>query len=447
MDYLIDLFSNIYVLAGLSVIVAFLSSIRMFPVIIYIVRTKNIMDEPGGRKVHSEKIPTFGGVGLFASFALAIILFGMSIGLEHKDLIKLLSLLAATILLLFMGIKDDLIAIPPKKKLSSQLIASGIVIFMTDVRIMDFQGLFGIGELPYLVSVLFTFFVFILVINAFNLIDGIDGLAGSIALIGSCTLGIFFLQNDQSLLALVSFVLIGSLLGFLRFNLSKSRSKKLFMGDSGSMFIGFLLAYLGISFLAVNASVNIPMPTTNAPILLLTILSFPLLDTLRVFIIRLSEKRSPFSPDRNHIHHRLLNLDMSHRKSTLFIVNSNWLVIGTAFMVQDLNINLQLVICLMMMVVLYLSPYLPFVESFLRQKVSKKKDLLIKLNGNDIKNEVPETKGSLEPDLECEITENENSEVLKVANSNINYSKEKDSELQKIIDKRASILKKTTVLE
>ena len=451
MSYLLDLFSNLYILAALSVILTFLSSIRMFPVIIHIVRTKNIMDIPGGRKIHTTNIPTLGGIGLFASFSLCLIIFGISIGLERPDLIKLLSLLGATILLLFMGVKDDLIAISPKKKLTSQLIASAIVIFMTDVRIMSFNGLFGIGELPYIVSVLFTLFVFILVINAFNLIDGIDGLAGSIALIGCCTYGIFFLQNGQSLMSVVSFLLIGSILGFLRYNLSKSDSKKLFMGDSGSMFIGFLLAYQGISFLTVNASANIPMPTTNALIVLLPILSFPLLDTLRVFILRAKDKRSPFSPDRNHIHHRLLNLGLSHKQSTFFIVTCNWLVIGTAFLIRDLNINVQFLIFLGTVSALYLSPFIPFAEKLIRLIAIKEPlSLAILVNTNK---EIYEPESVVPTALTPKPPRKKTFAALKIhseqeyLHEEKSLDEERNAEIQKIMDKREAIFKKTSILK
>ncbi|MGB5665302.1 MAG: undecaprenyl/decaprenyl-phosphate alpha-N-acetylglucosaminyl 1-phosphate transferase, partial [Maribacter sp.] len=168
MPHIQALFSNIYFLAFLSAIVALGLSLRMFPVIIHTVRTKNLMDEPGDRKIHAAKIPTMGGVGLFVAFTLSLILFGISVGLERPDLLKLLSLLAATMILLFLGIKDDLIAMSPKKKFIGQLIASAIVIIMTDVRVSSFDGLLGFGELPYVASVLFTLFVFILAINSFN---------------------------------------------------------------------------------------------------------------------------------------------------------------------------------------------------------------------------------------------------------------------------------------
>ncbi|MGB5664957.1 MraY family glycosyltransferase, partial [Eudoraea sp.] len=317
MTYFYDFMLNPYILAFLGGLLAFVLANRIIPVIIYTVRVKNLMDEPGDRSAHSTKTPTLGGVGMFVAFAVSLLLFGILVGLERPDLVKLLSLILATIILVFLGIKDDLIALAARKKFLGQLISTSIVIFLTDVRITSFEGLLGIGELPYLVSVLFTVFVFILVINAFNLIDGIDGLAGAVGIIASFSFGLFFLLNNDFLMVLVSFTLIGAISAFLRYNLSATQ--KLFMGDSGSMVIGYLLAYQGIRFLELNLSEASTFTISNGPVLLLAVLSFPLLDTLRVFIIRAKDRRSPFDADRNHIHHRLLSLGFSHKQATIML--------------------------------------------------------------------------------------------------------------------------------
>ena len=137
MTFLQDLFANIYILGFFSALLTFGLSIRMYPVIIYTVRTKNLMDESGERKIHASKIPTLGGVGLFAAFTLSLILFAMSAGLDQPDLIKLLSLLAATMILLFLGVKDELMAILSKKKFIVQIITSVIVIFLSDFVVIS----------------------------------------------------------------------------------------------------------------------------------------------------------------------------------------------------------------------------------------------------------------------------------------------------------------------
>ncbi|MGB5820440.1 MAG: MraY family glycosyltransferase [Saonia sp.] len=354
---LVSYFSNLYFLGFLSIVIAFMVSVRTYPAIIFLVHQKNLMDEPGNRSMHTDKTATLGGVGLFITFSLSIILFGIAVDLLRPDLIKLMSILASTIILLFLGIKDDLLVLSPKKKLGGQIISAVIVVFLTDVRINNLYGLFGIGELPYFISAFLTIFIFIFIINAYNLIDGIDGLAGAIAIISSMSFGIFFFMNANYLMVLVSCIMLGALLGFLKYNLSYKN--KLFMGDSGSMFIGFLLAYQAIVFLGMNEISTFSFyRLTNAPIVALAVLSYPVMDTLRVFIVRLKQKRSPFSADRNHIHHRLLNLGLQHKQATLFIAVCNVLLIAITFLIGPLYIHVQLYIILILYPVLFLVPFL-----------------------------------------------------------------------------------------
>ena len=356
MAYLYNLFTNPYVLVFMALLIPILLSLRMYPVIIYLVKSKNLMDEPVDRSMHVAKTPTLGGVGLFITFTLTLITAGMLLGLSQADLLKLLSLLAASITLMFLGIKDDLLGLAPKKKFLIQALAASLVIVFTDVRIISCHGLLGLEELPYLVSVFFSIFVFLAVINAYNLIDGIDGLAGTVGIVVSGTFGAFYFLTDRYLMVAVSFALIGALIGFLRFNLSERR--RIFMGDSGSMFVGFLLAYQAISFLEFNAT-SVSMYNFNqAPIMAMAILSFPILDTVRVFIIRIAQKRSPFSADSNHIHHRLLDLGLSHKKATLTLAIINMMVIALAFGIKDLYIHVQLYILVLAVPLFYFSPWL-----------------------------------------------------------------------------------------
>ncbi|MCM4174106.1 undecaprenyl/decaprenyl-phosphate alpha-N-acetylglucosaminyl 1-phosphate transferase [Arenibacter sp. TNZ] len=371
MAYLYNLFTNPYVLVFVALLIPILLSLRMYPVIIYLVKSKNLMDEPIDRSMHTAKTPTLGGVGMFITFSLTLITAGMLLGLSQEDLLKLLSLLAATITLMFLGIKDDPLGLAPKKKFIIQALAATLVIVLTDVRIASCYGLLGMEELPYLASVVFSIFVFLAVINAFNLIDGIDGLAGTIAIIVSASFGVFYFLNGRYLMVAVSFALIGALIGFLRYNLSEKR--KIFMGDCGSMFVGFLLAYQAISFLEFNAKEVTPYTIQVAPIMAMAILSFPILDTVRVFIIRIAQKRSPFSADSNHIHHRMLDMGLSHKRATVILAIINILVIALAVLIKDLYINLQLYILVLAVPLLYFSPWLLLKPNSKKQTWQQKK--------------------------------------------------------------------------
>lgn len=354
MFYLYNQFFNFYFLVFFAMALAFWLSLKMFPGIIHLANKKNFIDKPGKRHLHNGKVPNLGGVGMFISFSLSVGLFSSLIPLVHSELRQLLVLFTAITILFFLGVKDDIIGLSPTKKFIGQTVASFLVVLLTDVRIYSLGGLFGISELPIIISILLTVLLFLVLINGFNLIDGVDGLAATVAIVCSMCFGVFFILDGHNLLVLVSFTLIGSLIGFLRFNLSDKL--KLFMGDSGSLFMGFLIAYLAISFLGIRTAVPSQRIFSNELILVLAVLSFPIIDTLRVFIIRILNNRSPFSADRNHIHHRLLALGLSHKQTTSLVATANIAIIGLAFMVKDLDINLQLFVVFIGAGLLFLLP-------------------------------------------------------------------------------------------
>ncbi|WP_165869303.1 MraY family glycosyltransferase [Maribacter algicola] len=355
---MIDFLTNYFYLSLIAGLAAFFlsSSIYLYPVIINVSKLKGLMDDPDHRKMHATKTPNLGGLGIFLAFSLSIIVFGILTDLVPTDLSKLLAIMGSSIILVFLGIKDDLTGMAPKKKLIGQLIAVLNVVVLTDIRILHFGGIFGLNELPYFASVLFSIFVFMLVINAFNLVDGIDGLAGSLSILGSITFGVLFSLKGNFLMTLVATIFVGSVLGFLKYNLS--RDKKIFMGDCGSLLTGFLLAYQGIYFLNLNTEIGTTNNYMNSPVILLAILSYPLFDLLRVFSIRIREGRSPFSADSNHIHHRLLRLGMSHKMATFTLVMANSLVIAFAFLTMHLNIHIHLVVSVLFGAAIYLLPFL-----------------------------------------------------------------------------------------
>lgn len=352
MELIITYLQEYYFLgAFLIVLFSFLMSYKLFPVIINLSNIKNLHQEPEERSSHEHKTPNLGGIGIFFGFTLTIAISG-SILSKHFESSALLDLIASLLILFFIGVKDDLIVISPFKKFLAQLMAAAIVVFLSDLRIHNFNGVLGIYELPYFISILFTFFTFILVINAYNLIDGIDGLAGSIALIIFVFFGFYFLINKQITQVLISLSLIGPLLAFLKYNVSAKR--KIFMGDTGSMVVGFLLVYQSINFLTLNQTTDLIFPLGNGPVFIIALLSFPLLDTLRVFIIRVKSGNSPFKPDRNHLHHCFIDYGFSHINSTLIIASLSSIVILSAFLLQKININLSLFLVAIISSIVYL---------------------------------------------------------------------------------------------
>lgn len=369
MDSIREILFSLPVMSIVSAIAAYLMAtiFNLYPGIIYLFKTNGLMNDPAKDKVHSREVPNLGGIGLFITFSLTLLLFVPFLNNTVADLSNVLSLLSATIILLFLGIKNDLVLMTSKKKLVIQIIAVSIVCILQDVRISDFHGLLGIGELPYFVSVAFSIFVFVLVINSVNLIDGIDGLASSIGILASLGFGIAFYMADNYIMTLLSFVLVGSLLGFLKYNLSIDR--KIFMGNCGALIVGFLLAYQGIMFMNINPEYVQGYNYENSSILLLALLSYPLFDLLRVFIIQIRQKKSPFVADTNHIHHRLLRLGLNHKQATLFLLASNLTLIIITYFTINLPINLNLIVVVSFGCVLYLLPYLSVFEEFKEEEM------------------------------------------------------------------------------
>ena len=316
----------------ISIVVSFSS----FPAILRVAEAKHLMDEPGERSMHSSSIPTLGGIGIYMSMVVVITIIGALL-----DTKVLLLILGGMTFLFFLGLKDDLLILSPRKKFIGQLVVAFLLIIFTDTRIVGFSGIFGVEILPYWFSVLFTLFVYILIINGYNLIDGVDGLAGSLGLFScTCFTVIFMIMNDISI-ATLAVGLMGALIPFLRLNFSKRR--KIFMGDTGSMLVGFLMAFFVVRFLGQTQLNQVEQFESYAPILALSVVFFPLLDTLRIFMVRVFVyRKSPFVADKNHLHHRFLQLGFSHEKTTLSIVVVNLVIVLMVYLGRNLNIHVQL---------------------------------------------------------------------------------------------------------
>ncbi|WP_191860160.1 glycosyltransferase family 4 protein [Hanstruepera ponticola] len=333
-------------------VLAFYIAYTTFPTILYVAQKKGLVDVPGSRSAHTKSVPTLGGIGIYISMALVITITG---AILHSS--TLLLVMGSLTILFFLGLKDDLTVLSPRKKFIGQLLAALLVIVFTDNRIISFSNILDIQTLPYWVSISFTLFVYILIINAYNLIDGVDGLAGTVALGASGILLFIFINSENYSLATLAIAVMGSLIAFLRLNFSKKN--KLFMGDTGSMIIGFLIAFFVVSFIN-NAQLNeSSVIHKTSPAIALAILFYPLIDTLRVVIIRVFKlKTNPFMPDRNHIHHLFLKAGFSHKATTFIIVSINLCVFAIAINLIKLNLNTQIIALLIYGSLLYTIPFL-----------------------------------------------------------------------------------------
>ena len=315
----------------LSGALAFLITFFSIPVIIEVAKDKKLFDEPGERKVHKTVIPTLGGLGIFAGFIIATL-----IGVPPSSPI-LQYIIASVMVIFFLGIKDDILILSAPKKFIGQLVAAGIIIKFGGIQITNMYGLMGIHELPHTISMIFTLFTMVVITNSFNLIDGIDGLAGSLGLMTSLIFGFYFTQTGETVFAVMALSLAGSLIGFLIFNYNPA---KIFMGDTGSLLIGLLNAVFVVKFISVASDPASVFPLASAPAIGFAILIVPLFDTLRVVGLRVIKRRSPFSPDRNHIHHFLLDLGMNHKMITFTCLTANIIFVALAYFLRFAGTNL-----------------------------------------------------------------------------------------------------------
>ena len=310
--------------------------------IIIVARLKKLYDSPTeDRKIHLYKIPNLGGIGIYCAFTFSIALL-----LNTQTVPYLTSMIAASILIFAVGLKDDLVMVAPSKKFLAQILAALIMAYFGNIRITSFYGILGIYELSYPVSFLVTILFSVYIYNAINLIDGVDGLAGGIGLLASGTYAVLFWILGYQADALVALAFAGSILGFLFFNVTPAKT---FMGDSGSLITGFVLSILSFKFAAISQSPKVYF--TAAPTLAIAILLIPLFDTLRVFILRIMNGKSPFEADSNHIHHRLLNIGFTHLQTTGILLGTNIIIIALAILFQPIG-NSQLLLFLFILAIL-----------------------------------------------------------------------------------------------
>ena len=328
---------------------------------IRLAKEKKLYDEPNERSSHTTVVPSLGGVAIFIGFLLAILIFSNGL-LSHE----LRYIVAATLIVFGLGIKDDIMNISPKKKLLGQIFAALIVIVLGDIRFTNFHGIFGIHELNYTVSILFTIFVIIVITNGFNLIDGIDGLASGVSGICTLTFGIWFYITGHYEYVILAGSLLGALIAFFRYNVF-GKQNKIFMGDTGSLILGLLISILMIHFNELNICPDFEYAIKSAPAVSIGILVIPLFDTLRVMFIRIKNGKSLFQPDKNHAHHRMISLGFRHIHATIRIMAVNIFFIGIVFALKDVGNPILLTI------VVVLGAFFSWLPSHLLHKKEAKK--------------------------------------------------------------------------
>src|SRR5680860_206994 len=325
-EVILELFHDYYLLFVVCMFLGtFALTFYLIPKVLWVSKEKNLMAEVVGRSAHSTETPSFGGVAFYITLIMVLALI-QSLRLNYVGG----HLIGAITILFMVGLKDDLVISTARVKLFGQIAAACFLVFSPEMHLTNLHGFWGIYEIPEILGLLFTGFLIIALINAYNLIDGIDGLAALVGIVICTTYAVVFYICEIPYYLLISVSLGGILCAFLRFNYSRGQ-RKIFMGDSGSLIVGLVLTFLSIKFLVMTP--YLPMiregfSPSNRLLLVACILFIPVFDTLRVILLRLLKGDSPFSADKEHAHHVLLDLGLSHKKVGFFLASLNLLVIG-----------------------------------------------------------------------------------------------------------------------
>ncbi|WP_373521476.1 glycosyltransferase family 4 protein [Aquiflexum sp.] len=315
----------------LAVSTAFLIGFLLTPIVILVLKKMELMDSPGGRKIHNGFIPSMGGISFVIATFIAVLSW-----LDAQYIMEIRFLLAAFGLMFFVGLRDDMVNMSAVQKLAGQFISAYLVVVMADIRFTSLYGFMGIYDLPLWISYGISFFTILVLTNSFNLIDGLDGLAGSISLVTFLFLGWWFFEAELMSYAFFALILVGAVLSFLVYNWHPA---KIFMGDTGSLSLGFALSVLTVLFIDKNGTMaSFEGWKFNAPIASgVALLIIPIYDTSRIFIKRAMNGKSPMTPDKSHVHHFLLRMGLRHDQVTLSLVFIKCLFIGLIFLGSGLS--------------------------------------------------------------------------------------------------------------
>ena len=314
----------------LSFIVAAMSVFVVHPSLVKIAHMKSIVDNPDARKLNKEPVPVLGGVGVFFG-----IMFSLSVAGYYVEGMNIqFELIIAMLIMLYTGVGDDILQLSPRLRFALQIFVVCLMMFLGGIYIDDFHGLWGIGELPWYIAVTLTIFSCVGIINSINLIDGVDGLCSGYGVFASLAFAFCFLRMGDVSYAILAFAVAGAIFPFMLHNMFGERYK-MFLGDGGSLVLGFICS---LYVMRVIQSGN-EVVSESTISLTLAVLAIPVFDTLRVMTARIIAKRSPFSPDKTHLHHMFIRLGYSHVITALNVIFLNGLVVLIWRLCKKLNLS------------------------------------------------------------------------------------------------------------
>lgn len=353
-------FLNINTRLLLCFILACVTTFLLIPSIVNIARSKRLFAEPNDRGSHTESTPTLGGLAIFTGVALSTLLF-----FNFSAIPKFQYVIAGLLIIFFTGIKDDLTGITPFQKFMAQITAVLIIVVFGSIRFTHLHGFIGIFEINNHIGLVISVIAIVGITNCFNLMDGIDGLSASLGILASVVFGAWFYLVGDWDWAMLCVGMTGALMAFFYFNVF-SKKFKIFMGDTGSLILGFIMAIMVIRFNESNIDLSGPWAMRAAPAVSFGIIMVPVFDTIRVFLTRIFRNVSPFSPDRTHIHHYLLELGLSHFQATLVLFFTSILFVAVSYWLRNLTV------AWLLMILLAMGAVLSFIPIFLVERKRKK---------------------------------------------------------------------------
>lgn len=344
-------------------LIAFFSSCWIRPYILQVSKAKNIVDNPNARKLQRVPVPLLGGLTVVFG-----ILSGFMAGYLFSESFEWFPVITSVIIILIVGFIDDTLSLSPRVRFLIEIILVVYLIYTTGSLLNDFHGLWGLHILPDFVSVPLTVFACIGIINAINLIDGVDGYSSGYSIVSCFLFGAVFHVFGDVRMVTFSAVVASSLLPFFVHNVFGMHSK-MFIGDSGTLSLGIIFSVFVTTVLSVNSPSASVQPNFGFIPFTLSVLCIPVFDTLRVMSARIFSGRSPFSPDKTHLHHLFIELGYSHIGTTVSIIVMNLLVVFFWYLSYLLGFSIDI----QLYVVVFFSVLMTFVfYSFVKHQIRRK---------------------------------------------------------------------------
>ena len=344
-------------------IIAFACTCWIHPYILKVAKVKNIVDNPDARKLQRVPVPLLGG--LTVVFGILSGLMVVNLSSCHFDLFPVF---ASIIIILIVGLIDDMISLSPKVRFFVEIILVVYLIGTTGWQLNGFHGLWGLEVIPNYISIPLTVFACVGIINAINLIDGVDGYSSGYSIVSCIIFGVMFYELGNIHMVALAAVVAASLLPFFLHNVFGKHSK-MFIGDAGTLSLGIIFSTFVITILSANQNIEVLQDNLGLIPFALAVLCVPIFDTLRVMGARIVRGKSPFSPDKTHLHHLFIDLGYSHIGTTLSIIGINLFVVFCWFIAYKwgLSIDMQLYIVVTLGVFVTFIFY-PFVKKQIRKE-------------------------------------------------------------------------------